>query len=1130
MAQWQEVQGLANTYLEQVDQLYAGSALPMAVRQSLAAWIESQNWRQAAEPLCSHARILFHSLLVLLGERVGSLGSDREDLTLKHNLRKAHRELQAEFQEKPERFANLVANLLQEERRILRLGQAGGQEGSVPAPSPALEGGREQQIQRRLAEFHTALQEAERAFRHLEDLQDAFDFCFKVHYRPGEEKNRDPAYLQELQSLQAKLQNLDRQRREVLAQMQQLLGRSETLQELLQQELGGWRTRQQHLCLGGSADTNLRPLETWFTELGQGLFQLRQLLRALGDLRQKVTYARDPLVAETPLLEQRLQEQLTHLLKSAFVVEQQPSTPNAGKRPLVLRTTGKFSTRARLLVRLQDRNHRMEARIHIDRNPPNIKGFRRFNILTSSSKTLLAGDNPQEGLICDFQYLTLKEQKDSRAGKGKGASGEGPLVVTEELHLITFTLAYACCGLELELEATTLPFVIISNNNQFSSAWASILWFNMLSSDPKAQQFFSSPPPAPWPRLAEVLSWQFQSVAERGLSRDNLLMLAKKLLGSKPSPNSTVAWHKFSKDGASGFSFWAWLDGILGLLQEHLKQLWKNGLILGFVSRKQEEKLLKSKRTGTFLLRFSESVLGGVTFTWVEHNETGPPTFHAVEPYTASELVSLALPDIIRDYHMSLEEKNPENPLKFLYPNTARDEAFGPYYSQRLEGNLSESQKYLNRRLIRVSSRPPNRRQTEEELQAATENLETLQLQPRGQGTPGDLGTPLGVPTSPGTPHGVASSPGTLQMVAMSPGTLQVTPEILGTLQGVTASPGTLHVTPGNLGTLQGVAMSPGTVQMVATSPGTPQVTPGNLGTSKVVATSPGTVQMVAMSPGTLQVTPGNLGTPQTLQMVATSPGTLQVTPGNLGTSQTLQMVATSPGTLQVTPGNLGTPQTLQMVATSPGTPQVTPGSLGTLQGVTMSPGTLQVTPGNLGTPQVGTLQPPGLGTLQLQPQSLEPPQVTPGAPNLQGTLQVAPGAVQVLPGGLQVLQVASGDLGTPQGTAELGTLPAELRDLELLPGGQDMQELLQGLQAPSGTLGTLGTLGVAELMPDVVATLEESLEESLEQSFQLSPGSAALLAQHDPFLPQPEDSALPAVPSLFTDLPPLHIDASDFQ
>ncbi|NXU04300.1 STAT2 protein, partial [Buphagus erythrorhynchus] len=350
----------------------------------------------------------------------------------------------------------------------------------------------------------------------LEDLQDAFDFCYKVHYKPGEphagQNRNDPGYIQELQTLQAKLQHLDRQRREVLAQMQQLLGRSETLQELLQEELGGWRLRQQRLCLGAPGDTNLRPLETWFTELGQGLFQLRQLLRMLNELRQKVTYERDPLVAEMPLLEQRLQEQLTHLLKSAFVVEQQPSTPNAMKRPLVLRTASKFSARARLLVRLHDRNHHMEARIHIDR-------FRRFNILTSSSKTLLAGDSPQEGLVCDFQYLRCHLL-------------QGPLVVTEELHLITFTLAYAYCGLDLELETTTLPFVIISNNSQFSSAWASILWFNMLSSDPKASpQFFSSPPLAPWPRLAEVLSWQFQSVAERGLSRDNLLMLAEKLLG-----------------------------------------------------------------------------------------------------------------------------------------------------------------------------------------------------------------------------------------------------------------------------------------------------------------------------------------------------------------------------------------------------------------------------------------------------------------------------------------------------------------------------------------------------------------------------------------------------------------------
>lgn len=45
--------------------------------------------------------------------------------------------------------------------------------------------------------------------------------------------------------------------------MQQLLGRSETLRDFLQQELGAWRERQQRACLGAPTNTCLRPLETW---------------------------------------------------------------------------------------------------------------------------------------------------------------------------------------------------------------------------------------------------------------------------------------------------------------------------------------------------------------------------------------------------------------------------------------------------------------------------------------------------------------------------------------------------------------------------------------------------------------------------------------------------------------------------------------------------------------------------------------------------------------------------------------------------------------------------------------------------------------------------------------------------
>lgn len=44
---------------------------------------------------------------------------------------------------------------------------------------------------------------------------------------------------------------------------------------------------------------------------------------------------------------------------------------------------------------------------------------------------------------------------------------------------------------------------------------------------------------------------------------------------------------------------------------------------MGFVSKEKERILLKDKMPGTFLLRFSESNLGGITFTWVDHSENG---------------------------------------------------------------------------------------------------------------------------------------------------------------------------------------------------------------------------------------------------------------------------------------------------------------------------------------------------------------------------------------------------------------------------------------------------------------------------------------------------------------------------
>lgn len=44
--------------------------------------------------------------------------------------------------------------------------------------------------------------------------------------------------------------------------------------------------------------------------------------------------------------------------------------------------------------------------------------------------------------------------------------------------------------------------------------------------------------------------------------------------------------------------------------------------MIGFVDKKDSQELLSQKTSGTFLLRFSESEVGGVTIAWVtDRNE-----------------------------------------------------------------------------------------------------------------------------------------------------------------------------------------------------------------------------------------------------------------------------------------------------------------------------------------------------------------------------------------------------------------------------------------------------------------------------------------------------------------------------
>ncbi|XP_043939605.1 signal transducer and activator of transcription 3-like isoform X1 [Protopterus annectens] len=700
MSQWESLQQLDPVHLLQVDELYSKNQFPMEVRHYLAHWIENQSWDKAIENE-SVATVLFQNFLENLDIQYSRFANDKDTFVQQHNLRKFKHNLQADYQDAPTRLAFLVTKLLRDEKKILT-SVLNAQQCQMLLPQvTSFKTVRQQDIEKLIEKLKVFVQEVDLDVRFLEEHQDEFDFRYKT-----QRCQENSVQQNEQKILQCMLNDLDKNRKNVLVKFNELMQKSEILLNLLVcEELSEWKVRQQKACIGAPLDTNLTEMENWFTAFAESLFLIKRLLKKLSELCMKVTYGKDPFKSQQPLLEGKTEELLSMLLKSAFVVEHQPSM---AKRPLVLRTSLQFSVRVRLLVRLPDQNIFMKVVVAIDKNPPKGKGYRKFNILGTASKALAVDEFRNEGLIADFKHLTLREQKAGTGGKG---NNDVSLIVTEELHIFSFDAVLEYQGLSINLETSSLPVVIISNVSQLSSAWGSILWYNMMCTDLKDVTFFSNPPAAPWKQLADVLSWQFLSSAQQELNEDQLSMLAEKLFGAMENyADSSLSWTKFIKENmpSRGFSFWTWIDGILTLIKNYIEDIWKAGYIIGFVSKEKEKAMLKDKMMGTFLLRFSESSKdGGITFSWVEHLPNGKSLVRSVQPYTKNDLQCIRLVEILRNYQLLAEENIPENPLKYLYPNIPKDEAFGKFYEDKDDGSAAVK-KYLKTRLIMVSERCPS--------------------------------------------------------------------------------------------------------------------------------------------------------------------------------------------------------------------------------------------------------------------------------------------------------------------------------------------------------------------------------------------------------------------------------------
>uniref|UniRef100_A0A669DU46 Signal transducer and activator of transcription 4 n=1 Tax=Oreochromis niloticus TaxID=8128 RepID=A0A669DU46_ORENI len=426
---------------------------------------------------------------------------------------------------------------------------------------------------------------------------------------------------------------------QIVTEMGGLLTAMDYVQKnLTDEELADWKRRQQIACIGGPPNICLDRLETWITSLAESQLQIRQQIKKLEELQQKVSYKGDPIIQHRPALEEKIVDLFRNLMKSAFVVERQPCMPMHPDRPLVIKTGVQFTNKVRLLVKFPELNYQLKIKVCIDKS-------RKFNILGTNTKVMNMEESNNGSLSAEFK------------------------------HLVSQT--------SYRLKTHSLPVVVISNICQMPNAWASILWYNMLTNHPKNVNFFTKPPVGTWDQVAEVLSWQFSSTTKRGLTIEQLTTLAEKLLG--PCVNYSgcqITWAKFCKENMAGkgFSFWVWLDNIIDLVKKYILALWNEGYIMGFISKERERAILSPKPPGTFLLRFSESSKeGGITFTWVEKDISGKTQIQSVEPYTKQQLNSMSFADIIMGYKIMDATNILVSPLVYLYPDIPKEEAFGKY-------------------------------------------------------------------------------------------------------------------------------------------------------------------------------------------------------------------------------------------------------------------------------------------------------------------------------------------------------------------------------------------------------------------------------------------------------------------
>ncbi|OBS65280.1 hypothetical protein A6R68_06203 [Neotoma lepida] len=360
----------------------------------------------------------------------------------------------------------------------------------------------------------------------------------------------------------------------------------------------------------------------------------------------------------SPLSQHLVNRLVTCVPCSTFIIEKQP--------PQVLKTQTKFAATVRLLV---------GGKLNVHMNPPQVKAT---IISEQQAKSLLKNENTRNDYsgeilnnCCVMEYHqatgTLSAHfRNMSLKRIKRSDRRGAESVTEEKFTILFDSQFSVGGNELVFQVKTLslPVVVIVHGSQDNNATATVLWDNAFAEPGRVP--FAVPDKVLWPQLCEALNMKFKAEVQsnRGLTKENLVFLAQKLFNSSSSHledynSMSVSWSQFNRENLPGrnYTFWQWFDGVMEVA------------ILGFVNKQQAHDLLINKPDGTFLLRFSDSEIGGITIAWKFDSQER--MFWNLMPFTTRDFSIRSLADRLGDL----------NYLIYVFPDRPKDEVYSKYYT-----------------------------------------------------------------------------------------------------------------------------------------------------------------------------------------------------------------------------------------------------------------------------------------------------------------------------------------------------------------------------------------------------------------------------------------------------------------